>query len=163
MTLKKFRRYYLVQPYLFGLCSEKLPGDLVLSPTTTHLEACKFVAKELTAQLCLRITQWLEGLASKALDLESKIRGSHVGTYLPSSGIWHNTQRHLKKIDSNLKTVKHLDFDAATRENALPLPDDRGRDDSEMKSMSSLTRAADSIADGDIIIVQIRRYKSGNS
>lgn len=54
-----------------------------------------------------------------------QVHGSHVGTYLPSSGIWHNTQRHLKKNEKGLKTVKHLDFDAPTRENALPLPDDR--------------------------------------
>ncbi|XP_074268244.1 nuclear pore complex protein NUP107 [Silene latifolia] len=127
--------------YIYGKGNEEIPGDLVLRPTTTHLEACKFVAKELTAQLCLRITQWLEGLASKALDLESKIRGSHVGTYLPSSGIWHNTQRHLKKIDSNLKTVKHLDFDAATRENALPLPDDRKQDESLLEDIWTLLRA----------------------
>lgn len=42
-------------------------------PPTSHLEACQFVAEDLTAQLCLRIVQWLEGLASKALELESKV------------------------------------------------------------------------------------------
>ena len=35
--------------------------------------ACEFVAEDHTAQLCLRIVQWLEGLASKALDLEAKV------------------------------------------------------------------------------------------
>ena len=43
------------------------------APTTSHLEACQFVANDLTAQLCLRIVLWLEDLASKALDLESKV------------------------------------------------------------------------------------------
>lgn len=42
-------------------------------PPTSHMEACQFVAEDHSAQLCLRIVQWLEGLASKALDLESKV------------------------------------------------------------------------------------------
>nr|KYP41292.1 Retrovirus-related Pol polyprotein from transposon TNT 1-94 [Cajanus cajan] len=53
---------------------------------TSHVVACEFVAEDHIAQLCLRIVQWLEGLASKALDLEAKVRGSHVGSYLPSCG-----------------------------------------------------------------------------
>lgn len=53
------------------------------------------------------------------------MRGSHVGTYLPSSGIWHHTQRFLKKGASNPKTINHLDFDAPTREHAQQLPDDK--------------------------------------
>jgi len=40
---------------------------------TSHVVACEFVAEDHTAQLCLRIVQWLEGLASKALDLEAKV------------------------------------------------------------------------------------------
>jgi len=43
-------------------------------PITSHQEACRFVAADLTAQLCLRIILWLEGLASEALDLEKKVR-----------------------------------------------------------------------------------------
>ncbi|KMT04794.1 hypothetical protein BVRB_7g169670 [Beta vulgaris subsp. vulgaris] len=121
--------------------SEEIPEDLILSPTTSHLEACQFAVTDLTAQLCLRIVQWLEDLASKALELESKVRGSHVGTYLPSSGIWHNTQRYLKKNEKSLKTVKHLDFDAPTRENALPLPDDRKQDESLLEDVWTLVRA----------------------
>ncbi|KAH9625255.1 hypothetical protein KSS87_022165 [Heliosperma pusillum] len=60
--------------YIYGKGNEEIPADLVLKPTTSHLEVCKFVAKDkdVTAQLCLRMIQWLEGLASKALDLESK-------------------------------------------------------------------------------------------
>lgn len=57
--------------------------------------------------------------------LPLQVRGSHVGTYLPSSGIWHHTQRFLKKGVSNPKTINHLDFDAPTREHALQLPDDK--------------------------------------
>lgn len=127
--------------YLYGKGSEEIPEDLILSPTTSHLEACQFAVTDLTAQLCLRIVQWLEDLASKALELESKVRGSHVGTYLPSSGIWHNTQRYLKKNEKSLKTVKHLDFDAPTRENALPLPDDRKQDESLLEDVWTLVRA----------------------
>lgn len=47
--------------------------DLRQYPQTSHLEACQFVAEDHTAQLCLRVVQWLEDLASKALDLESKV------------------------------------------------------------------------------------------
>ncbi|KAI8028123.1 Nuclear pore complex protein NUP107 [Camellia lanceoleosa] len=43
------------------------------------------------------------------------VRGSHVGTYLPSSRVWRHTQRALKKGVSKPKTVHHLDFDAPTR------------------------------------------------
>lgn len=53
------------------------------------------------------------------------MRGSHIGTYLPTSGIWHHTQRYLKKGASNSSTIHHLDFDAPTREHAYPLPDDK--------------------------------------
>ncbi|GAB2268971.1 hypothetical protein Dimus_003906, partial [Dionaea muscipula] len=121
--------------------TEEIPEDLILSPATSHLEACQFVATDLTAQLCLRIVQWLEGLASKALDLENKVRGSHVGTYLPSSGIWLNTQRHLQKRSRSQDTVCHLDFDAPTRENALPLIDDRKQDECVMEDVWTLLRA----------------------
>ncbi|CAL5379512.1 unnamed protein product [Camellia sinensis] len=107
--------------------NEELPEDLMLSPTTSHLEACQFVVADHTAQLGLRIVQWLEGLASKVLDLDNEVRGSHVGTYLPSSGVWCHTQRALKKGVSKPKTVHHLDFDAPTREHAEQLPNDKRR------------------------------------
>lgn len=54
-----------------------------------------------------------------------QVRGSHVGTYLPSSGVWHHTQRHLKRGVSNQKIIHHLDFDAPTREHAQQLLDDK--------------------------------------
>ncbi|CAA0816162.1 Nuclear pore complex protein NUP107 [Striga hermonthica] len=120
--------------YLYG------KGDLHF-PTTSHLEACQFVTKDHNAQLCLRIVQWLEGLASKALDLDNKVRGSHVGTYLPSSGVWHHTQRHLKRGASNTKTIKHLDFDAPTREHSHQLPDDKKQDESLLEDIWTLLRA----------------------
>nr|XP_016512600.1 PREDICTED: nuclear pore complex protein NUP107-like [Nicotiana tabacum] len=63
--------------HLYGKGNEELPEDLILLPTTSHLEACQFVVKNHTAQLCLRIVQWLEGLASKALDLDRKINQTH--------------------------------------------------------------------------------------
>lgn len=48
-----------------------------------------------------------------------------MGSYLPSSGVWHHTQRHLKRGASNTKTIHHLDFDAPTREHSQQLPDDK--------------------------------------
>ncbi|CAL5379480.1 unnamed protein product [Camellia sinensis] len=53
------------------------------------------------------------------------VTGSHVGTYLPSSGVWRHTQRALKKGVSKPKTVHHLDFDAPTHEHAEQLPNDK--------------------------------------
>lgn len=53
------------------------------------------------------------------------MRGRHVGSYLPSSGVWHHTQRFLKKKNTDPSTIQHLDFDAPTRELAQLLPDDK--------------------------------------
>ncbi|KAF2323644.1 hypothetical protein GH714_036445 [Hevea brasiliensis] len=127
--------------YLYGKVTEEPPEELIVSPSTSHLEACQFVVNDHTAQSCLRIVQWLEGLASKALDLESKVRGSHVGTYLPNSGIWHHTQRLLKKGSFGNNTVQHLDFDAPTREHAHQLPDDKKQDESLLEDVWTLLRA----------------------
>ncbi|XP_077236432.1 nuclear pore complex protein isoform X2 [Tasmannia lanceolata] len=127
--------------YLFGKGNEELPEDLILSPATSHLEACQFVMTNHTAQLCLRIVQWLEGLASKALDSEKKVRGCHVGSYLPSSGVWRHTQRFLKKGNTDPATIQHLDFDAPTREFAQQLPDDRKQDESLLEDIWVLLRA----------------------
>ncbi|KAM7476110.1 hypothetical protein LguiB_023353 [Lonicera macranthoides] len=121
--------------------NEDLPEDLILSPPTSHLEACQFVAADHTAQLCLRIVQWLEELASKALDLDNKMRGSHIGTYLPSSGVWQHTQRFLKKGAPNSNMVHHLDFDAPTREHAQQLYDDKKQDESLLEDVWMLLRA----------------------
>ncbi|XP_020414594.1 nuclear pore complex protein NUP107 [Prunus persica] len=127
--------------YLFGKGTEEIPKELILLPSTSHLEACQFVAEDHTAQLCLRIVQWLEGLASKALDLERKVRGSHVGACLPSSGIWYHTQCYLKKGASSTNTIHHLDFDAPTREHAQQLPDDKKQDESLLEDVWTLLRA----------------------
>ncbi|CAL5379346.1 unnamed protein product [Camellia sinensis] len=110
--------------------NEELPEDMML-----------FVVADHTAQLGLRIVQWLEGLASKVLDLDNEVRGSHVGTYLPSSGVWRHTQRALKKGVSKPKPVRHLDFDAPTREHAEQLPDDKKQDESLLEDIWSLLRA----------------------
>ncbi|KAG9154958.1 hypothetical protein Leryth_012143 [Lithospermum erythrorhizon] len=127
--------------HLYGKGNEDIPSDLLLFPTTSHLEACEYVVENHTAQLCLRIVQWLEELASKSLDLDNKVCGSHVGTYLPTSGIWHHTQRLLKKGASVPKTVHHLDFDAPTREHAQQLPDDKKQDESLLEDVWTLMRA----------------------
>ncbi|CAL5379496.1 unnamed protein product [Camellia sinensis] len=110
--------------------NEEHPEDMML-----------FVVADHTAQLGLRIVQWLEGLASKVLDLDNEVKGSHVGTYLPSSGVWRHTQRALKKGVSKPKTVHHLDFDAPTREHAEQLPDDKKQDESLLEDIWSLLRA----------------------
>ena len=62
--------------FVLGCCPPKIIfcGIFKQPPTTSHQEACRFVAVDLTAQLCLRIVLWLEGLASEALDLEKKAR-----------------------------------------------------------------------------------------
>ncbi|KAG8090488.1 hypothetical protein GUJ93_ZPchr0011g26904 [Zizania palustris] len=127
--------------YLYGKGNEELPGELFVAPTTSHQEACRFVATDLTAQLCMRIVLWLEGLASEALDLEKKVRGSHVGSYLPSSGVWHRTQRYLKRKNSDATIVKHVDFDAPTREGAQLLPDDKKQDELLLEDIWTLLRA----------------------
>ncbi|KAI4355403.1 hypothetical protein L6164_004182 [Bauhinia variegata] len=121
--------------------TEELPKELILVPVTSHLVACEFVAENHTPQLFLRIVQWLESLASKSLDLEGKLRGSHVGTYLPSSGVWHHTQRYLKKGTSDMNIVHHLDFDAPTRENANILPNDKKQNESLLEDVWTLLRA----------------------
>ncbi|KAL1212084.1 Nuclear pore complex protein [Cardamine amara subsp. amara] len=126
---------------LYGKVTEEVPEDLILSPSTSHLEACQFVVNDHTAQLCLRIVLWLEELASKSLDLERKVRGSHVGTYLPNAGVWHHTQRYLKKNGSAADTVHHLDFDAPTREHAYILSDDNKQDESVLEDVWTLIRA----------------------
>jgi nuclear pore complex protein Nup107 len=127
--------------YLYGKGNEELPGELFVAPTTSHQEACRFVVTDLTAQLCLRIVLWLEGLASEALDLEKKVRGSHVGSYLPSSGVWHRTQRYIKRKNNDTTIVKHVDFDAPTREGAQLLPDDKKQDELLLEDIWTLLRA----------------------
>ncbi|RZC86151.1 hypothetical protein C5167_026821 [Papaver somniferum] len=121
--------------------NEELPQDLILSPTTSHLAACQFVLVDHEAQSCLRIVQWLEELASKALDLENKVKGCHVGTHLPSSGVWHQTQRCLKKRLADTSIIQHLDFDAPTREMAQLMPDDKKQDESLLEDVWTLLRA----------------------
>lgn len=127
--------------YLYGKDSEDLPEELLVYPTTSHLEACHFVMSNHTAEVCLRIVQWLEGLASKALDLENKVKGFYVGSYLPSSGIWHHTQRLLKKGHATSATVHQLDFDAPTRERAQQHPEDKKQDESLLEDIWILLRA----------------------
>ncbi|KAF3335878.1 nuclear pore complex protein NUP107 [Carex littledalei] len=107
--------------YLFGK-----GVSFEVSPPTSHQQACQFVRTDLMAEACVRIVLWLEGLASEALDLEKKVvRGSHVGSYLPSSGVWHHTQRFLRRKNYDPAIVQHVDFDAPTREEAKLISDDK--------------------------------------
>lgn len=127
--------------YLFGKGNEELPQDLVMCPPTSHQEACQFVMTNLTAQLCLRILLWLEGLASKALELEKKFKGCYVGSYLPNSGVWHHTQRFLKRNINDPSVVNHMDFDAPTREVAQLLSDDKKHDEALLEDVWILLKA----------------------
>ncbi|KAG0461712.1 hypothetical protein HPP92_022009 [Vanilla planifolia] len=123
--------------------NDELPGDLFVLPTTSHQEACRFVMTSLTAQLCLRIVLWLEGLAAKQLELEKKLKGCHVGSYLPSSGVWHHTQRHLKRKATGSPIIQHMDFDAPTREEAKLHSDDRKQDEALLEDVWTLIRAGE--------------------
>ncbi|PKA59339.1 hypothetical protein AXF42_Ash001433 [Apostasia shenzhenica] len=127
--------------YLFGKDNEELPGELVTFPPTSHQEACQYVMMNLTAQLCLRIVLWLEGLAAKALELEKKFKGCYVGSYIPSSGVWHHTQRSLKRKINDSSIVHHMDFDAPTREVAQLVSDDKLQDESLLEDIWTLLRA----------------------
>lgn len=127
--------------YLFGKGNEEQPVDLILFPTTSHQEACQFVNTDHTAQLCLRVVLWLEELASETLDLEKKVRGSHVGSYLPSFGVWHHTQRFLNKKNNDPTIIQHMDFDAPTREGAHQLLDDKKQDELLLEDVWILLRA----------------------
>ncbi|KMZ57642.1 hypothetical protein ZOSMA_83G00150 [Zostera marina] len=127
--------------HIFGKGNEGIPDNLILNPSTSHQEVCQFFVSDMTAQLCVRIVLWLEELASEALDLEKKIKGAHVGSYLPSSGIWHHTQRYLKKKKNDPSIVKHLDFDAPTRESAQEFSDDKKQDESLLEDIWILLRA----------------------
>jgi nuclear pore complex protein Nup107 len=69
------------------------------------------------------------------------VRGSHVGSYLPSSGVWHRTQRYLKRNNNDSTIVKHVDFDASTREGAQLLPDDKKQDELLLEDIWTLLRA----------------------
>lgn len=127
--------------YLFGKGNEELQQDLIMCPPTSHQEACQFVMTNLNAQLCLRILLWLEGLAAKALALEKKFKGCHIGSYLPNSGVWHHTQRLLKRKINDSSIVNHLDFDAPTREAAQLIPDDKKHDEALLEDVWILLKA----------------------
>ncbi|ERN05569.1 nuclear pore complex protein NUP107 isoform X1 [Amborella trichopoda] len=127
--------------YLFGKGNDEIPGSLIMSPSTSHQEACNFVLMNHTAQLCLRIVQWLEDRASKVLDLEKRVRGWHVGSYLHHSGVWHRTQRLLKKGPTDTSIIQHLDFDAPTREQAHPVLEDKKQDEALLEDIWLLLRA----------------------
>ncbi|KAH9322539.1 hypothetical protein KI387_017178 [Taxus chinensis] len=67
--------------YLFGKGTEDNLEDVSVCPSTSQQEACDFVMTDPTAQLCLRIVQWLEGLASKAVELDKKLRRNYILHY----------------------------------------------------------------------------------
>ncbi|WZZ62261.1 hypothetical protein YC2023_062368 [Brassica napus] len=157
---------------LYGKATEEVPEELIMSPSTSHLEACQFVVNDHTAQLCLRIVLWLEELASKSLDLERKVelirriiskltncivvtltfititrnrsgteQSEKLREYLDDIIASEIRLRYLKKTGSTADTVRHLDFDAPTREHARLLPDDNKQDESLLEDVWILIRA----------------------
>ncbi|KAI3833530.1 hypothetical protein MKW98_024529 [Papaver atlanticum] len=69
-----------------------------------------------------------------------KVKECHVGTYLPSSGVWHQTQWCPKKGLAGGSTIQHLDFDPPTCEMAQLLPDDKKQDESLLEDVWTLLR-----------------------
>lgn len=66
--------------YISSLFNDKPPSQITFNgialcqtPVTSEEEACEFIASDQNAQLCSRIVQWLETLASKELDYEKKV------------------------------------------------------------------------------------------
>ncbi|GLJ31305.1 hypothetical protein SUGI_0628000 [Cryptomeria japonica] len=127
--------------YLFGKGTEDNLEDVSVCPSTSQQEACEFVMTDLTAQLCLRIVQWLEGLAYKAVDLDKKVKGWYAGSYLHTSGVWHQTQRLLRKKAGNATIVHHVDFDATTREQTKLHPEDQKQEQELLEDVWVLLRA----------------------
>lgn len=127
--------------YLFGKGIEDNLGDIIVSPSTSQQEVRDFVMLDHTAQLCLRVVQWLEDLASKAVDFDKKVKGWYTGSYLHKSGVWHQTQRLLRKRSGSSMLVHHLDFDAPTREQARIHPEDQKQEQALLEDVWVLLRA----------------------
>lgn len=126
--------------HLFGKGSEDMNLEDGFMSTSQH-EACAFIMINETAQLCHRIVQWLEGLACKALDLEKKCKGWYAGSYLQRLGVWHQTQRAIKKMAGKAVLVQHLDPDAPTREHARLEAEDQKLEEGLLEDLWKLLRA----------------------
>eukprot|EP00250_Pteridium_aquilinum_P018743 c24191_g1_i1 orf=1363-4599(-) len=126
--------------HLFGKGFDDMDlEDQILS--TSQNEACEFISTDETAQLCFRVVKWLEGLASKAIDLDKKQKGWYAGSYLQKLGVWHQTQRSIRKMVGNAVFVQHLDPDAPSREQARLQEEDQKLEEELLEDIWKLLRA----------------------
>ncbi|MCO5580391.1 hypothetical protein L7F22_034257 [Adiantum nelumboides] len=126
--------------HLFGKGYDDMELEDPVLATSQH-EACDFISTDETAQLCFRIVKWLEGLKSKALDLDKKHKGWYAGSYLQKLGVWHQTQRSIRKMVGNAVLVQHLDPDAASRERARLQEEDQDLEEELLEDIWKLLRA----------------------
>ncbi|BBN06716.1 nuclear pore complex protein Nup107 [Marchantia polymorpha subsp. ruderalis] len=126
--------------YLFGKSSEEMYlDDDDDTPVTSEEEACEFIASDQNAQLCSRIVQWLETLASKELDYEKKHKGWYAGSYAQKLGVWRHTQSAIRKKTGGI--VQHLDPDAPSREQAQLHSEDQKLEESLLEDVWKLLLA----------------------
>ncbi|KAL3694255.1 hypothetical protein R1sor_007906 [Riccia sorocarpa] len=126
--------------HLFGKSTEDMYMDeLDNAPVTSEEEACDFIASDHNAQVCSRIVQWLESLASKELDYEKKHKGWYAGSYAQKLGVWRHTQTAIRKRTAGV--VHHLDPDAPTREQAQLHPEDQKLEESLLEDVWKLLLA----------------------
>lgn len=128
--------------YLFGKeAQEMYSDDPVVYPATSTQEAVQFIMSEPFAQQCMRIVQWLETMASKDLDYQKKHKGWYAGSYMQKLGVWHQTQRAIRKHAGHGTIVQNVDPDAPTREHARLHPEDQKLEEDLLEDVWKLLRA----------------------
>ncbi|CAM6042536.1 unnamed protein product [Sphagnum compactum] len=128
--------------HLYGKETEEMYYDeAMVFPPTSQQEAALFILANPLAQQCLRIVQWLEGLASKELDYQKKRKGWYAGSYVQKLGVWHQTQQAIRKRTGRATLVKHLDPDAPSRERAHLHPEDQELQEDLLEDVWKLLRA----------------------
>jgi nuclear pore complex protein Nup107 len=121
--------------------AEMYTDDALVYPATSQQEAVQFIVGDSFAQQCLRIVQWLERLASKDLDYQKKYKGWDVGSYSQNLGVWHHTQRAIRKRAGQATLVHSMDPDATTREQARLHPEDQKLEEDLLEDLWKLLRA----------------------
>lgn len=128
--------------YLFGKeAQEMYSDDPLVYPATSTQEAVQFIMSEPFVQQCMRIVQWLESMASKDLDYQKKHKGWYAGSYMQKLGVWHQTQREIRKRAGQATLVRNVDPDAPTREHARLHPEDQKLEEDLMEDVWKLLRA----------------------
>lgn len=128
--------------YLFGKeAQEMYSDDPLVYPATSTQEAVQFIMSEPFTQQCMRIVQWLETMASKDLDYQKKHKGWYAGSYMQKLGVWHQTQRAIRKHAGHATLVQNVDPDAPTREHARLHPEDQKLEEDLLEDVWKLLRA----------------------